>query len=976
VNAAAFSTPAATFLPPSTSGATVDVALPGDDSGPRRCKTVALRVRDGAGNIGPISSAAVVELDQTAPSTPRLLTRSGSLNGGGTFALEVAEGSIDANGNFETHELVSPGGNVAAVTPSTAGVCAGSAAPLCFVVTLRADSENRYALRGRDRAGNVSDTDFVSIIEDSTAPAPPAIEARGGDGEVRLSWAPDVDGDVDHYRLLYVAKTGTACPTSAASYTGTAAEQGPSPIFLNRTTLTTALTGLPNRFAVCVALQAIDVVGNGDTALDIGCADGCNARDATPQFLPTFPIARLNATQLGLSSTQRAESVAARRGLLYVGTAGGGLLELDVTNPACFDITDGPAFRTCTGLVSSAAHPTTPEPLVDPREIVLQGGFAFVADGAGGLKIFRLKEGTAPQRVVTVANTGGRASISVAVSGNSMAVGHASSAVRAGDGFVELFDLTPVFAATPASPTLRSTVTQNNPTGAANVFAAIEERGIFGVSSVDIQGTTLAMGSVLVNITNLAAPALLANQPTEGNAVVDLAGNALVSVKDDNGQDNDLRVTDLGVCAAGRCPVVTRSIGVGSTSIDVVGPYVIAAGRGQIDLYDLSDRSRIDLVASHIMGAQSGDIVELGGVAVDGQRAFAVTGNTSPFVEVLEFGEMQRLDGLAVEGVPFGSRDAAIVDDALVQGQALGGQKGNSQEAVVHLGSEALFADSLASPNENMSSVAVDGDRILFVERSTEMHTMTRSGTGLSARTTRVVGAAAEGARTYMGGTLSWPFAIGVTGANDRALDVVVTNLVSGAVTTARLVTRGTPLGLSDEFTQDRASLVNVYGGFIWVAFSDRPFAAATSAADQGLYRIPFDVGSGGLGAPVRVTTDATQSARIDGRKIVYAKNAGTRGTAIRAINADGSLTAEVFLTTAFSFAAPMTLAGDHLFIPGNVDGLKVFRLAFSPGTSTPIAATSVVEMDYGAEAQKVHVVMDRAYSQSLVSATFLLRAR
>ena len=607
---------------------------------------------------------------------------------------------------------------------------------------------------------------------------------------------------------------------------------------------------------------------------------------------------------------------------------------------------------------------------------MLQGGFAFVADGAGGLKIFRLNEGTAPQRVITVGNTGSRASISVAVSGNSMAVGHASSVVRGGDGFAELFDLTPIFAATPLAPTLRSTVNQNNPTGAANVFAVIEERGIFGVSSVDIQGTTLAMGSVLLNITNLAVPALLGNQPTEGNAVVDMAGNTLVSVKDDNGQDNDLRVSDLGVCAAGRCPVVTRSIGAGSTTIDFVGPYVIAAGRGQIDLYDLSDRSRIDLVASHIMGPGSSDIVELGGVAVDGQRAFAVTGNTNPFVEVLEFGELQRLDGLAVEGVPSGSRDAAIVDDALIQGQALGGAKGNSQEAVVHLGTDALFADQLASPNENMSSVAVDGDRILFVERSTEMHTLTRSGSGLSARTTRIVGAAAEGARTYMGGTLAWPYAIGVTGANDRALDVIVTNMVSGAVTTARLVTRATPLGLSDEFTQDRPSLANVYGGFIWVAFSDRPFGAATAAADQGLYRIPFDVGSGSLGAAVRVTTDATQSARIDGRKVVYSKNTGTRGTAIRSINSDGSVTSEVFLTTAFAFAAPITLAGDHFFIPGNTDGLKVFRLAFSPGTSTPISATSVVEMDYGAEAQKVHVVMDRVYSQSLVSATFLVRAR
>jgi hypothetical protein len=32
--------------------------------------------------------------------------------------------------------------------------------------------------------------------------------------------------------------------------------------------------------------------------------------------------------------------------------------------------------------------------------------------------------------------------------------------------------------------------------------------------------------------------------------------------------------------------------------------------------------------------------------------------------------------------------------------------------------------------------------------------------------------------------------------------------------------------------------------------------------------------------------------------------------------------------------------------------------------------------MHYGAEAQRVHVVLDRCYAQSIASATFVLRAR
>jgi hypothetical protein len=968
---AAFTTPTATVLP----SPTVDLALPGDDSNARRCKTIGLRARDAAGNISGQATARVVELDQTAPTQPRFLTTSTTLNapnGIGAFALELAAVATDAN--LDRHELII-GGVVTTATPTTAGACAGSVAAACVLVTLPADTETRFVVRARDLAGNLSETDFVALVDDSSPPAIPQLEARAGDAEVRLSW-PAVS-DVDHFNLLYAPKIGATCPTDAASYTGTAAEQGPSPINIGRTATSAVLSGLPNRFALCVALQAVDAIANA-SGFDATCGDGCNVISATPQFLPVFVAARLTATQLGLSSTQRAQTVAARRGLLYVATAGGGLLELDTTNPACADIPDAAGFKTCTGLVSSLQHPTVPEGLTDPRQVVLQGGFAFVADGTAGLKIFRLKEGTPPQRVVSLGNTGGQASLSVAVSGNAMAVGHASTVVRGNNGFVELFDLAPVFAATPAAPTLRSTINQSTPNGGANPFNN-EERGIFGVSTVDIQGTTLAMGSFLVNITNLAAPTNLV-QPIEGNAVVRLAGQFLIAAKDDNGPDNDLHVVDLGACI-GTCPVVSRSIGVASRSLELVGPYIVATGRGRVDIYDFSDRTSIDLVASHTAANQSSDIVELGGTAISGNRAYVVTGNTNPFVDVLEFGEMTRLDGLAVEGVPFGAFDAAVVDNVLIQGRAQAGNKGNADQAVTQLQRGGLVADQLATPDENVVSVAADGRQILFVDNDatlgSRVHTFTRSGAGLSARITRNVAAAAEGARTYVGGTLSWPFAVAVSGANDRALDLVVTQMVNNTTTIARITTRATPLGLSNEFTQERPAVVSIYGGFVYVGFSDRPFAAGTAVADQGVWRVPFDPGSGTLGVPLQLTSDPVSSLRVDGRKVVYTRNTAARVTAIRTIDGVGAVGPEVVLTTGTSFNAPLTLAGDTLFIPADVQGLQVFRLGFTPGTSTPTAnATRVVEMNYGAEAQRVHVVLDRVYAQSIGSATFVLRAR
>lgn len=973
VPGAAFTTPTLTVLP----APTVDLALPGDDSVARRCKTVGLRFRDAAGNVSAQATSRVLELDQTPPSQPIFLTTSQTVNapvGVGNFALELAVAAVDANGNLDRHELVVKG-QTTIVTAATTGACSASPAPLCILVTLDRNTETRLIIRARDLAGNLSDTDVVAIVEDSAPPSIPQLEARAGDAEVRLSWPTVLQ--VDHYNLLYAPKVAGTCPTDVSFYTGTAAEQGPSPIIIGRTATSAVLSGLPNRFALCVALQAVDAIENA-SGFDATCGDGCNVVEATPQLLPVFVAARLTATQLGLSSTQRAQTVAARRGLLYVATAGGGLLEIDITNPACADVADAAGFKTCTGLVSSLLHPTVPEGLTDPRQVVLQGGFAFVADGTAGLKIFRLKEGTPPQRVVSIGNTAGQASLSVAVSGNAMAVGHASTAVRGNNGFVELFDLAPVFSATPAAPTFRSTITQSTPNGTATPFSN-EERGIFGVSTVDIQGTTLAMGSFLMNISNLASPTNLA-QPIEGNAVVRLAGQFLVAAKDDNGSDNDLHVVDLGLCS-GTCPVVSRSIGVASRSLELVGPYIIATGRGRVDIYDFSDRTSIDLVASHTAAAQSGDIVELGGTAVDGNRAYVVTGNTNPFVDVLEFGEMSRLDGLAVEGVPFGAFDAAVVDNVLIQGRAQAGTKGNADQAVTQLQRGGLVADQLATPDENVVSVAVDGRQILFVDNDatlgSRVHTFTRSVAGVSARITRAVAGAAEGVRTYVGGTLSWPFAIAVSGANDRALDLVATQMVNNTTTIARVSTRATPLGLSNEFTQERPAVAGLYGGFVYIGFSDRPFAAGTTVADQGLWRVPFDPGSGVLGVPVQLSTDPVSSLRIYGRKVVYTRNTVARATAIRTIDAAGAVGAEVVLTTGTSFNAALTLAGDTLFIPADTQGLQVFRLGFTSGTSTPTPnATQIVEMNYGAEAQRVHVVLDRVYAQSIASATFVLRAR
>jgi hypothetical protein len=388
---------------------------------------------------------------------------------------------------------------------------------------------------------------------------------------------------------------GGACPSDATSYDGAFADEGVSPIDVGLSTQLT-LTGLTNGLAHCVIVTARDravPTANEDLTPSAGAT-----LSFTPEQTPLYLQGSLSAAQLGVSG--RIGSVQFRQGLMYIAAQGTGLIELDGSAESCFTLAAA-AFQSCTGRVVSA---TT---LTDPKDMVLSGAFAFVGD-SDGVEIYRISEGSAPVHVLQLAHTNVRG---VDVFRDLLAVAH--------DGGVAFYDTTPLSAATPLAPTLRSTYTTNQSW------------------DVDVQGNLAAVAqggsAVLVDLTNLAAPVTHARQcaPTSIPLAVRFAGETLYTTN----TSSEIHACDVSSASATRPEVgaVGGSVGF-MRRLDVSGPYVIAVGGAGAMVLDASNPSNIEVASEHSMS--SGAVLN-GVVAADGYRQ-----------------RRSDLTGVALAGGPFG----------------------------------------------------------------------------------------------------------------------------------------------------------------------------------------------------------------------------------------------------------------------------------------------------------------------------------
>jgi hypothetical protein len=967
---------ARTLILPPNAAATNGGAAPAN-----RCKHAQLLLLDNAGNTSSIVQARV-ELDTLAPDAPRIVTQSTVVNAAST-TVELGVNARDHN--FATYQVKNGNAAFTTIAP-TNGACVNQTSPACtFSITLLANSENRISLRAIDAAGNVSAEDFVSIRADSAAPAAPAtLAATPADGEVTLSWPASTAADVAGYEVLYAHKlTAGACPTAFSAYTSSSfASEGPSPIDVGQNR-SFRLTGLSNNLELCLAVRAYDqVVTPGPNF------SGLVTATMAPNELGLVRVGRITSAQLGLG-TGLPRAIVVRDGTAWVAASGtgNGLVALDITDESCFALTDPAAFAACTNLKKSG---TT---LTDPRDLKLHGHFAYIADGSAGTRVFRVEEGRVPVQLPfsPIPLQGGNAAkiaLSVAVSDHVLAVGRSSSSVRAFDGQVDSYIIDNIYSATPAAPGFLTTVTQTLAT------FGDPGAGIFGFDSVDLQGFILAAGSHLFSISVFgASPSTL---PAEGNSVAKLGGRFMYSVSNDNGLDNDFKVIDFtqtvdvdpGAGVDNRHPVVSRAIGTAAHRIELMGPYVLVAGRGFLDIYDVSDRRTSRYVttyrANNVAGGVAFNADALrGSVAAEGNRIF-FTSATVGEIDVLRLGDPAQLQAVSSIEDPPGGLDAVVFGgNAYLQANSNSGIFGSSPEALVHFGQRFPVIDFQTRATSNAANVAAEGDIGLFFAGAT-LERAFRNKAGLSGHAVLSMPAGVL-ARS---GVFRWPWAIIATtssaGASIQLRSVDYRPLFS-APTIASTQNVATSAVAGRTFQLGPES-VAVHGGFVYVGLTDAVFGGSSNQAVLGLYRATFNPHTGAIGAPVKLESGAVTSVHPYGRRVFFARNNGgfvNGGQGLGDIRAQTLADPDTWTSANVVTVAPVypyehriAMSGPFMFLARDLDGVSVHRLGYDPVTFRPTPATTVLSFDPGADSATAQVIGDRVYFHQSNTGGLIFRTR
>ncbi|MDP2343332.1 MAG: carboxypeptidase-like regulatory domain-containing protein [Deltaproteobacteria bacterium] len=609
-------------------------------------KTVRLRLTDDAGNVND-TRTAVIELDTTPPTDPQLSGSAVRTNHTPAFTVTLAPVSVDDGSGLRSppYDLI-----LAATTTCPSGT--GGSSPSCtwdgvgaltLPNTALREGENRIRLRAVDVAGNTSSEDVLIVTEDTQTPgAATFTKVTPSDGAIALLWTPPSVTDVTGFKLVYTVNPSsgvTACPSATSSFTGDFAVQGASPVDVGANS-SFSLTGLPNGLELCVGVVAYDATGNQATTLSTSAK-----ASTTPFELAPVTVGSLTTTQLGLAATDAVGGLATRDNMLYVAAANQGLIELDVANENCFALTSAASFTTCTNRLESTVA------MVAPSDIVIHGAFAFVAEFgsatvAGGLRIFELKNGTAPNQLAFLQTVGGQSlddAFSVAVHRDVLALAHA--------GGVALLDLTNIWASIFANPTLSSNLDSAD---------GVTTSGFF---DVDIQADRLAVGGTgtnhFFNISNPAAPTAVSICSGLNSSIraVDIAGKQLFLTG-----VNNLMVS---------CSLTTSAI-LSSTTTErarmaIIGSYAVTVGRGGLEVIDLSIQGDIRFLGRHEISSGSSDA---GALAVDRSRMYYADGLATGTlkVAVVDFSQRDLFEFVDENGDVSGAEASASLEDLMMNG--------------------------------------------------------------------------------------------------------------------------------------------------------------------------------------------------------------------------------------------------------------------------------------------------------------------
>ena len=932
------------------------------------CKSLAVQFTDDAGNTtvaGATGSVAAIRLDTVLPDAPRIGTQSQIVD---AASIEIALAVDSADHLVFTYEGRNGNSAFSALTPQVS--CTTPGALTCFNFPLGQDVENRVQIRAIDGAGNISADDFVIVTEDSRAPLKPTLTVTPADRKATLTWT-EPPADLERYEVGYGFKVVGSCPTDAAAYdTADFANEGPSPLSVGTST-TATLTGLSNDFEHCFAVRAID------RADHVGV---WAAVAATPHEIVLTEVARITAAQLNLGTSPRVGALAVRNGLLYAGATGsaGGLLEVDISNLACFTsgLSDADV-RTCAGIQKA------PFAFNVAEEMKLHGGFAFVAGGTSGVHIFRLTEGSAPTLFTTI-DANALPACSLATTRNALIVGHCASATGTGAGFTKVFNLAPMFPGGLA-PTQ------------VGVSLAQDGGSIFGVHAVDAQGNLIAINSTLYDLNLAAVPPLTKRviQCAETIGIGRLAGGVMYRVNDDNGSDSDFASFQIGF--ANPHPIDGRASGVAQRRMELVGPYAYVADQTTIDMYDISNPSFPRRVSQRLSVAPFvAPRTRFGAIAAEGNLVFYASG-TDGVIRILAAGSPTRIEVLSSVGNPLPGPSVARIGDAWVQG----GNINTVNEALVRFGRETQTVLSQAA-SAATTRVAVEGDQILFTKEvppapfdvgQNNFDTLSRTQTGgLSAKQNHLF-PPAPGFTPRMvanNGILRWPYVIAHTATSLNA-DGTGGDNRRGLVATMRLPQVGAAVSADTEevastavngYRTDRSAAVVVLGGFVYVSVADAVFGGGSgTVTGRGIYRVPFDALTGALGTETQVVTDSTVTGLFAyGRHIYISRNSDNNEDRAILVQASppssGVWSPTVIAAGGYAFEHKVEFAGGHMFIPADLDGTVIRSVGFSPTTFAPISSAVVAQLDFGGDAEAFLIAGDRAYAFEVLQGTILMRLK
>ncbi|MDP2344039.1 MAG: hypothetical protein Q8O67_23985 [Deltaproteobacteria bacterium] len=890
-------------------------------------KTVRVRLVDELGNSS-TPNVAQIRLDTTPPTDPKFGNGGVLLASGDSVVINalVTESTDVGSGLADPTYLITgvAPGRCEQLTgdPSQDGECRWDGRTP-FTVSEASlellEGETRMRVRALDNAGNASGDDVVTITLDTTPPTQPIMDALiPGDARLFASWTPGGsanDQDIAGFRIHYMVSPGGLqdCPSDLNEYNGDLASQGASPVDVGLDT-DIELTDLVNGVAFCVAVMAYDDADNESNF-------NGQAKATTPYELPPTTTGRLSRGQLGTNG--QVGGLAARNGFLYVAAQLSPFIELDVSNESCFTATPG-AFPTCAQRVPSSST------LTDPRDVVVHGSFAFVADAAIGLRVFRINEGVSliEEPFSPIASLGGRSfegAQAVAVDENLLALVHVSPNDPGARG-VSLVDIAPLFQATPASPTRLSTINHSdNPNPNPSVLeATLADEG----GGVDLQGARLAFGGngsrILWNVSDPSAPTQVDVGVCGGGTAraVRLAGPVFyfVPVSDE--------LVACSTASAGNFALLSTASTV-RARLEVVGPYLITAGNGRMEVLDASDTSSLRFLGRH-EGEALGTI-DRGVLAVDKTRVY-YGGDQGGDLVIADLSRLRAIERFAdVPQLP-GATTSLIVDDVLINGDKVAHLKqgGVSTSNTVDLNAQLIL-------EENGTIVTASGGSVHKTRRLGTLDPVTPLA--LETPLTMVMPAAATSL------VVRWPYAaIHLEDFSTGQVSVRSVNLATGAlINQVDVVLQPDPISTLGAMGPTPTSIGFMHGA-LYVAVGRFFDPSGLGDSELGLYRLPWNTLTGVVGAATQVESKADV-----GFGGVFA-----HGHRLYFWNGDSVLKANQFLggTTAWDPATQVTLGlsqismttpmptavGNTLYIVRSRQSVGVAKLSFNAQSAVTLA--------------------------------------